>query len=64
MEMGLNQARQAMGIAVVKVPAGTDVKKLKSGDAVPASTLLGALGTAPAGRGLAWDHISELAASH
>jgi hypothetical protein len=64
MELGLNHARKDMGVAVVKVPAGTDVKSLKSGSAVPASTMLGGLGTAPAGRGLAWDHVQELAASH
>jgi len=64
MELGMNHARKALGIVVVKVPTGTDVKKLKSGDAVPASTAVGALGEARPGRGLAWDHISDLAASH
>lgn len=63
-EIGLNHARKAMGIAVVKVPAGTDVKALKSGSAVPASTAVGAIPQAAAGRGLAWDHIQDLASGH
>lgn len=64
LELGLNSARKSLGIACVKVPAGTDVRKLKKGDSVPASTAIGALGSAGAGHGLAWDHIQDLASSH
>ena len=65
LELGLNHARKAAGIALVKVPAGTDLSTLKSGAALPAgSTALGALPAAEAGHGLAWDHIQELASMH
>jgi hypothetical protein len=64
MDLAFTQVRKEKGIALVKVPAGTDVKKLKSGDAVPASTYVGALPPADPGRGLAWDHIQELASMH
>ena len=64
LELGLNHARRDLGIAVVKVPAGTDVKKLKRGDKVPESTAVGALPQAQAGRGLAWDQIETLASMH
>lgn len=64
LELGLNHARKAMGIACVKVPAGTDVKKLKKGDKVPESIAVGMLPGAAAGHGLGWDHIQDLASSH
>lgn len=56
LELGLRHARKATGKQAVLVPAG----------ALPAgATELGAhqLGAAPAGRGLSWAQIEELAAS-
>lgn len=64
LNLGLDHARKAMGIVCVKVPAGTDARKIKRGDAVPAGTAVGALPQAEAGHGLAWDHIQDLAQSH
>lgn len=56
LELGLRHARKATGKQAVLVPAGA----LPSG-----ATALGAhqLGAAPAGRGLSWAQIEELAAS-
>lgn len=64
LDLSLDQVRKAKGYALVKVPAGTDVRALRSGSAVPASTAVGALQQAADGRGLAWDHIQELASMH
>lgn len=64
LELGMDHARKELGMAIVKVPSGTDVRKLKSGDSVPSSTAVGALPAARKGRGLAWDHVDELATSH
>ena len=61
--VGIDHAQKSMGIACVKVAAGTDVKKLKKGDAV-SGTHVGALPQAQAGHGLAWSHIQDLQNSH
>jgi hypothetical protein len=64
LELGLNHARKSLGVVCAKVPAGTDLSKLKSGAALPAGSIaVGALPAADAGRGLSWDHIQELAHS-
>lgn len=53
LEMGLRHGRKATGKQAVLLPAGAS---LPAG-----ATAMGALGEAPAGRGLSWDQIQELA---
>jgi hypothetical protein len=60
LDLGLEHARKDMGFVTVKVAAGTDVRKLKRGDKVSGESI-GHLPAAADGRGLAWDHISDLA---
>jgi hypothetical protein len=50
LDLGMEHARKKLGVKVAVTPA-----------AVPAAPKVGAL---PAGRGLAWDQVSELAAMH
>lgn len=59
LEMGLRHARKATGKKAVLVPSDTDVKRIAGASEM---TSIGALGKAPAGRGLSWDQIEELAA--
>lgn len=61
LELGLRHARKSSGKKAVLVPAGTDIKKIAGATEV---TTMGALGKAAPGRGLSWDQIEELAASH
>ena len=59
LEWGLNRARKATGKRAVLLPTGAALPP--GGSEMVA---LGELGRAPAGRGLSWDQIEELARGH
>jgi hypothetical protein len=61
LEMGLRHGRAKTGKKAVLVPADADIKKIPGASDMAS---IGALGRAPAGKGLSWDAIEELAAGH